>query len=50
MGLDLVNYQNRGERDEMLKIERELVETLPGPENFEPWAGKSGFGGRELEY
>jgi RHS repeat-associated protein len=30
----------RGPRDEMLKKERELVETNPGPENREPWAGR----------
>ena len=30
----------RGPRREMLKKERELVETNPGPENREPWAGK----------
>lgn len=30
----------RGPRNEMLKKERELTETNPGPENREPWAGK----------
>ncbi|MBL9006094.1 MAG: hypothetical protein JNJ46_17705 [Myxococcales bacterium] len=30
----------RGPRREMLRKERELVETNPGPENREPWAGK----------
>jgi hypothetical protein len=30
----------RGPRSEMLKLERELVETNPGPLNREPWAGK----------
>ncbi len=30
----------RGPRREMLKKERDLVETNPGPENREPWAGK----------
>ncbi len=30
----------RGPRKEMLKKERELVETNPGPQNREPWAGK----------
>lgn len=30
----------RGPRREMLKKERERVETNPGPENREPWAGK----------
>lgn len=30
----------RGPRKEMLQKERELVETNPGPENREPWAGK----------
>jgi hypothetical protein len=35
-----------GPRREMLKKERQLVETLPGPENHEPWAGISiGMGG-----
>jgi len=32
--------QERGPRKEMIKKERELVETNPGPENREPWAGK----------
>jgi hypothetical protein len=30
----------RGPRKEMLKKERDLVETQPGPKNKEPWAGK----------
>ncbi|MBZ0154544.1 MAG: hypothetical protein K8J09_23695 [Planctomycetes bacterium] len=30
----------RGPRSEMLKVERNLVETNPGPLNREPWAGK----------
>ena len=30
----------RGPRSEILKIERDLVETNPGPLNREPWAGK----------
>ncbi len=30
----------RGPRREMLKKERDLVETEPGPDNHEPWAGK----------
>lgn len=30
----------RGPRSEMLKKERERVETKPGPDNREPWAGK----------
>src|SRR3974390_1101596 len=29
----------RGPRDEILWIERALVEKYPGPENKEPWAG-----------
>ena len=29
----------RGPRWEMLKLERELVETRPGPLNREPWRG-----------
>lgn len=31
---------DRGPRREMVKKERELVETTPGPDNHEPWAGK----------
>ena len=31
---------DRGPRNEMLKKERNLVETNPGPHNREPWAGK----------
>ena len=31
---------DRGPRKEMIKKERELVETNPGPDNREPWAGK----------
>lgn len=31
---------DRGPRREILKKERELVETNPGPDNHEPWAGK----------
>ncbi len=30
-----------GPRREMLKKEREMVEKNPGPENHEPWAGKT---------
>jgi hypothetical protein len=30
----------RGPRKEMLKKERQKVETNPGPKNKEPWAGK----------
>ena len=30
---------DRGPRKEMLKKERDLVETNPGPDNHEPWAG-----------
>jgi hypothetical protein len=29
-----------GPRKEILKLERDLVETNPGPRNKEPWAGK----------
>lgn len=36
-----VHPLERGPRKEMLKKERELVETSPGPENREPWAGKN---------
>lgn len=32
--------QERGPRTQMLKKERDLVETNPGPKNREPWAGK----------
>ena len=28
-----------GPRDMIAQMERELVERLPGPDNFEPWAG-----------
>ncbi len=31
---------NTGPRKDILKIERDLVETNPGPLNKEPWAGK----------
>lgn len=31
---------DRGPRTDMLKKERDLVETNPGPANKEPWAGK----------
>ena len=30
----------KGRRADILRLERELVETQPGPLNFEPWAGK----------
>jgi|APLak6261658528_1056013.scaffolds.fasta_scaffold00207_1 RHS repeat-associated protein len=30
----------RGPRKDMLKKERDLVETEPGPDNHEPWAGR----------
>jgi hypothetical protein len=30
----------KGPRKEMLKKERQKVETNPGPKNKEPWAGK----------
>ena len=33
-----------GPRAEMLKYERNLVETRPGPDNFERWAGKRAGG------
>lgn len=44
--------QERGPRKEMIKKERDLVETNPGPENREPWAGKrkplqAGTGGKD---
>lgn len=35
-----VQTMERGPRREMLRKERELVETNPGPDNHEPWAGK----------
>ena len=35
-----VRRLERGPRKEMLQKERELVETNPGPDNREPWAGK----------
>jgi len=35
-----VRREARGPRSEMLKKERDLVETDPGPKNREPWAGK----------
>lgn len=38
-GGQLVETQ-RGSRSEMLKVERDLVETSPDPLNKEPWAGK----------
>lgn len=31
---------DRGPRNEMIRKERQLVETNPGPQNREPWAGK----------
>ena len=31
---------SEGSRAHMLTLEREFVETQPGPLNFEPWAGK----------
>ena len=34
----LIQYSS-GPRRQMLLLERELVETQPGPLNFEPWAG-----------
>ena len=35
-----VKVTERGPRKEMLKKERQKVETNPGPKNKEPWAGK----------
>lgn len=35
-----VKVTERGPRKEMLKRERQKVETNPGPKNKEPWAGK----------
>ena len=35
-----VDGQERGSRREMLKKERDSVETQPGPKNKERWAGK----------
>jgi hypothetical protein len=40
VGEGRVKLMERGPRKEMLKKERDLVETNPGPENREPWAGK----------
>jgi RHS repeat-associated protein len=37
---DEVDPVARGPRKKMLEMERDLVETRPGPENREPWAGK----------
>lgn len=31
---------DRGPRSEMIRKERDLVETNPGPANREPWAGR----------
>lgn len=31
---------DRGPRKDIAKKERDLVETDPGPDNHEPWAGK----------
>ena len=31
---------DRGLRSRILKLERDLVETNPGPDNHEPWAGR----------
>jgi len=31
---------NSGSRFDMLRLERQLIETQPGPLNLEPWAGK----------
>jgi RHS repeat-associated protein len=40
IGGDQVDVIDRGTRREMLDKERKLVETDPGPQNREPWAGK----------
>lgn len=40
IGKGRVDPVERGPRKEMIKKERDLVETNPGPENREPWAGK----------
>jgi hypothetical protein len=40
IGGGTVKVSDRGTRKEMLKKEREKVETNPGPKNKEPWAGK----------
>ena len=40
IGKGRVDLMERGPRKEMIKKERDLVETNPGPENREPWAGK----------
>ncbi len=34
-----LDVANSGPRGDMLQLERNLVETNPGPLNFEPWAG-----------
>jgi hypothetical protein len=39
--LDVINS---GSRSDMLQLERNLVETNPGPLNFEPWAGSQAGG------
>jgi RHS repeat-associated protein len=40
LGDDVIKVVDRGPRIEMLKKERQHVETNPGPMNREPWAGK----------
>jgi hypothetical protein len=40
IGGGTIKVTDRGPRKEMLKQEREKVETNPGPKNKEPWAGK----------
>lgn len=40
LGEGFLIEKQTGPRKEMLKAERELVETNPGPLNKEPWAGK----------
>jgi hypothetical protein len=39
LGTDELKPMATGSRSEMLKMERDLVETNPGPMNHEPWAG-----------
>jgi RHS repeat-associated protein len=39
LGGGRVEVQNNGPRNQMLDEERQAVETNPGPDNHEPWAG-----------
>jgi len=39
LGTDQIVVKNTGTRRQMLQEERHLVETNPGPQNHEPWAG-----------